>query len=253
MSDFETKFTGKADIYDKFRPGYPEEFIDFLFEVGILSECDKVADIGCGTGILSEALAKRKRNAIIGVEPNLDMLRMARQRLVDYGNCILVPGMAEKIPLDDHSVSCVTVAQAFHWFDREKFKGECQRILKQDGSVVLLWNATDNNSPINIEIANINKKLCEAFDGYSSRSEENVNTYSMFFRNNECWFKLFKNDLVLRETNFIGRSLSRSYAPNDGDSNYEEYVYQLKKVYKQYSKNGTITIPNNTRCYYGKM
>jgi hypothetical protein len=23
--DFETKFTGKADIYDKYRPNYPEE------------------------------------------------------------------------------------------------------------------------------------------------------------------------------------------------------------------------------------
>lgn len=66
---------------------------------------------------------------------------------------------------------CKTVAQAFHWFDRDRFKAECQRILKLDGSVVLLWNSTDNNSPINIEIANINRRLCEKFDGYSSRND----------------------------------------------------------------------------------
>ena len=72
---------------------------------------------------------------------------------------------------------CKTVAQAFHWFDRDRFKAKCQRILKLDGSVVLLWNSTDNNSPINIEIANINRRLCEKFDGYSSRNDYPVRVW----------------------------------------------------------------------------
>lgn len=252
MNEFESKFTGKAAIYDKYRPSYPEEVVDFLYATEIVKEKDKIADIGCGTGILSNILAN-KNNTIIGVEPNLDMLRMAKQRLINYKNCILIPATAEDTTLDSNSIDCITVAQAFHWFDKEKFKSECQRILKPDGSVVLLWNSTDNNSPINIEIANINKKLCPNFDGYFSRNEETADTYSTFFRDNECRFKLFRNDLSLDEANFIGRSLSRSYAPTEEHSNYDEYVYQLKKVYNQYSNSEKVLIPNNTRCYYGRV
>lgn len=106
MEIFETKFTGKADIYDKYRPVYPAEAIEFLYKIGIINQGDRIADIGCGKGILSNALADRN-NTVIGIDPNLDMLRIARQRLIDYKNCILIHATAENTSLDDNSVDCV--------------------------------------------------------------------------------------------------------------------------------------------------
>ncbi len=48
--------------------------------------------------------------------------------------------MAENTNLENNSISLITVAQAFHYFDLEKAKNEFKRILKIDGKVVLLWN-----------------------------------------------------------------------------------------------------------------
>ena len=41
----------------------------------------------------------------------------------------------------------VTVAQAFHWFDRAAFRQECQRLLKPGGQVALIWNDRLTNTP----------------------------------------------------------------------------------------------------------
>ena len=38
------------------------------------------------------------------------------------------------------ALNIVIAAQAFHWFDREKFREECQRLLKPGAKVALFWN-----------------------------------------------------------------------------------------------------------------
>ena len=44
----ENKFTGKAELYSKYRPSYPEKLIDWLYE---MTNAEAVADIGAGTGV----------------------------------------------------------------------------------------------------------------------------------------------------------------------------------------------------------
>ena len=41
----------------------------------------------------------------------------------------------------------MTVAQAFHWFDRTAFRLECQRLLKPGGRIALIWNDRLMNTP----------------------------------------------------------------------------------------------------------
>lgn len=211
-----------------------------------------IADIGSGTGILSELLAQRN-STVICVEPNDDMLRVAKKRLAFYKKCKFILANAENTLLDDNSIDYITVAQAFHWFDRKKFKAECKRILKKNGKVVLVWNSTDNTSPINFEITQINERLCSNFNGFSGRNEERPNAYSFFFLNGICDFRVFKNDLLLDEPNFVGRNLSRSYAPVENDLNYDEYVTEMKSLFKKYSYNGKVLVPNSTRSYIGNV
>lgn len=52
----ENKFTGKAELYSKYRPSYPEKLIDWLYE---MTNAEAVADIGAGTGIFTSALLKK--------------------------------------------------------------------------------------------------------------------------------------------------------------------------------------------------
>ena len=89
-----------------------------------------MADIGSECGIFSHQLLESGLH-VIGVEPNDDMRKMAEQSLKLYSRFQSIKATAENTTLKENSVDLVTVAQAFHWFDKEAFKIECQRILKQ--------------------------------------------------------------------------------------------------------------------------
>ena len=129
-------FTDKADIYAKYRPSYPNEYIEYLLSANELNENQIAADIGSGTGIFSRQLLESGLH-VIGVEPNDDMRNMAEQSLKRYPRFQSIKATAEHTTLKENSVDLVTVAQAFHWFDKEAFKIECQRILKQKQMLLL--------------------------------------------------------------------------------------------------------------------
>ena len=114
------KFDGKGENYSKYRPTYPKEFIDYINSIDGLNDDSIIADIGSGTGILSKQLLDIGKY-VIAVEPNADMRVFAEHILGDYKNFTSVNATAENTTLNNHSVDLITVAQAFHWFDRDKF------------------------------------------------------------------------------------------------------------------------------------
>ena len=64
---------------------------------------------------------------------------------------------------------------------------------------------------------------------------------------------IFENSLLLDKEEFVGRCLSRSYAPNFADEEYQYYVDSLLKIFDTYSENKKIKIKNNTKCIIGKV
>ncbi len=92
-----------------------------------------MADIGSGTGIFSHQLLERDLT-VFGVEPNDDMRMMAEQSLNLYSRFKSIKATAENTTLKENSVDLVTVAQAFHWFDKKSvqnrmstdFKTKCK-------------------------------------------------------------------------------------------------------------------------------
>jgi ubiquinone/menaquinone biosynthesis C-methylase UbiE len=130
-------FSGKADVYAMARPHYAEAAIDYI--LSITSPDAVFADIGAGTGIFTEELAKRGVE-IYAVDPNDDMRTQLNGVLTPFTNANIINGSAETTMLPDHSVDVITVAQALHWFDLDAFKRECQRILKPGGKVVTVYN-----------------------------------------------------------------------------------------------------------------
>ena len=72
-------FSGEvADYYAKYRRGYPPQVLDALQAAFGLDTDDVVLDLGCGTGQLTVPLASRFRS-VIGMDPEPDMLRLARE------------------------------------------------------------------------------------------------------------------------------------------------------------------------------
>lgn len=244
------KFTGKADIYSKYRPSYPKEYINYLISANSLSSTSVIADIGSGTGILSGQLLE-KRLEVICVEPNADMRTLAENQLKGFSRYLSVNGSAEDTTLQEKSIDLITVAQAFHWFDKERFKAECRRILKQNSKIALVWNSRDFSSEIIQENALICKKMCPSFNGFSGGMEESPEIIQGFYGDGNFEIITFQNDLQLDLDGFIGRNLSSSYAPKSTDVNYDAFISALTDLFDKYSENNMITMPNNTRSYLG--
>jgi len=94
-SDPKKRFSSRVENYIKYRPSYPQKIIKFLTEKKILKKNNAIADIGSGTGILSELFLKNG-NKVYGIEPNPHMRKAAEKLLEKYNNFISIGGSAEK-------------------------------------------------------------------------------------------------------------------------------------------------------------
>lgn len=129
------RFSGAAAAYARFRPHYPDTLVDWVIERAGVRSRGLVADVGCGTGILTRLLAARGVE-VVGIDPNEDMLAQARAG----GGAAYRPGEAAATGLDTHSVALVTVAQAFHWLALDAALSEFARILRPGGLVAAIYN-----------------------------------------------------------------------------------------------------------------
>lgn len=247
------KFTGKAEVYDKYRPDYPAACFEFMAEECGLRAGDWIADIGAGTGIFTRRLAERGFR-VTAIEPNADMRAAAEENLTGYEGVTVSAGSAEATGLPAQSVDCVTAAQAFHWFDTEKFRAECRRILKPGGRAVLVWNHRVPDAPQNVDTAEVFRQWCPAFTGFSGGTEffkKADDAFSRFFQAGSMRHAVFAHDLEFCEEAFVGRGLSSSYAPKPGDEAYPAVCAALRQVFARHQKGGIIRVPNAVNCYVG--
>lgn len=240
----EEKFTGKADVYDKYRPTYPAEIIDWLYEK---THAEKVADIGAGTGIFTKCLTVKPWQ-ITAVEPNADMLEKLRANLP---NIEIVNAPAENTGIASNSIDLVTAATAFHWFDREKFKAECMRIFTPKGRLALVWNNHRENDFMR-KRDKIFMKYCGICDSATGGEKDG----DLFLRNeyfSEMEYFSVKHGMIMDEEQFAGYSLSHSYSLKKGDGNYEEFVYELHDIFRKYQRDGRVEVPYEATCYLGRF
>src|SRR5579859_1146028 len=98
MRDSTKRFSSRVENYIKYRPGYPNAVIDSLTTKCGLTIDSIVADIGSGTGILTEFFLKHG-NRVFGVEPNRDMREAAERLLANYPRFTSLSGTAEATTL----------------------------------------------------------------------------------------------------------------------------------------------------------
>ena len=128
-------FERTGEEYDQYRPGFPDAAAGAILPERV----GATLDLGAGTGKFTELLVGRAER-VIAVEPSAAMLDVLRAKLPSVEALV---GGAEDILLPDGAVDAVTVAQAFHWFDRDAACSEIRRVLVPGGTLGLLWNHSD--------------------------------------------------------------------------------------------------------------
>ncbi|HET6362415.1 MAG TPA: class I SAM-dependent methyltransferase [Gemmatimonadota bacterium] len=128
-----------AEEYARFRPSYPDALFDALF-ARLGDRSVTTLDIGAGTGAATGSLLRRGAR-VAALEPNPSMLGKAAARLAGAAGWLgAVAARAEELPIAPGSVSCITVAQAFHWFEPEPALAELARVLRPRGLLAVMWN-----------------------------------------------------------------------------------------------------------------
>lgn len=133
--DRSLSFGSAAAAYERGRPTYPPEAIDWLLPSGARN----VLDLGAGTGKLTTRLVERGLD-VVAVDPVPEMLEVLTASLP---KTVALLGTAEDIPLEDNSVDAVLVAQAWHWVDPARAVPEVARVLRPGGRLGLVWNTRD--------------------------------------------------------------------------------------------------------------
>lgn len=133
------RFADVAQEYERGRPDYDPAVVGAAAaELGIRPGAT-ILDLAAGTGKLTRALV-RGGYEVIAVEPQASLRTVLAAEL---GPGRVRTGVAEAIPLPDASVAAVTVADAFHWFDRPRALAEIRRVLQPAGGLALFNTRPD--------------------------------------------------------------------------------------------------------------
>lgn len=136
---FKDHFSGHAAQYAAARPQYPSELFEF-----INTQCSqrKLAwDCAAGNGQAGIGLSPFFET-VLATDGSFSQLReydsvWSEHRSSDT-EFLRIAMLSEQVALQSCSVDLVVVAQALHWFDRQRFFAELDRVLKP-GGVLAVW------------------------------------------------------------------------------------------------------------------
>ncbi len=247
------RFTDRVADYVQSRPSYPQMTLRILEEECGLSPEHVIADVGCGTGLLT-ALFLRNGNRVFGVEPNSAMRAAAEDGLAGFSTFMAVAGRSEQTTLPDRSVDMVAAAQALHWFEPEGTRREFARILKPEGWLVIVRNerCTDTSPLLQAVEAATGPFRRRPQQGSGCWEVDDTLLASYYgvtgFRLRTC-----DNAQVLDEERFLGRWLSQSSLPAQGQPGHDDVVGELRRVFAKHQRQGVVTIDYVTHVWFGRL
>jgi SAM-dependent methyltransferase len=240
------RFSNRVDNYQRYRPGYPPPVLATLEAECGLTPRAVVADVGSGTGILTEQFLKRG-NRVYAVEPNAEMRAAAERTLASYPNFTSVAARAEATTLPDASVDLIAAAQCLHWFDLKAAAAEFRRILQPDGWVAVMWNDRRDQSPF---MQAYRRLLLRYAIDYTKVDHKRITPDVLrgFFRG-EFGIRTFENDQMFDWDGLQGRLLSSSYMPLENAA----MIAELRTIFDAHAAAGEVRFGQETTVYWGRV
>jgi len=245
------RFSSRVDAYARYRPSYPPPAIALLRERCGLGPGAAVADVGSGTGILTELLLESGAE-VFAVEPNDPMRGAADAQLRRYPRFHSVKGTAEATTLASSSIDLLVAGQAFHWFDPQRARAEALRVLRPGAWGALLWNERPPEAtPFLADYEALLRRHAPEYARITASRAE-VGTMREFL-GPAMEERGFANEQILDFEGLKGRLMSASYAPEPGNPRYEPMIAGLGEVFARHERDGRITMPYATLVYFAQL
>ncbi len=239
--NFKDHFSKQSNAYQKYRPSYPKDLFQYL------SSLTKNHDLAwdCGTGNGQAALGLTNYfEKVYATDPSEQQISNAKQN----PNIIYKVETAENSSLKNNSIDLITVAQALHWFDFEKFYTEVKRVLKPEG-IIAVW--TYGLPQISTEIDNLILHFHDTIVGEFWQKEnkfvsEEYKTIPFPFKEIETPSFQFRRELYRSDLLGLFRSWSATqrYKDQNGTEPLSEIEKELQNLWtdSQEPKNATWNI-----------
>lgn len=246
------RFTGRADVYRRYRSRYPREMISLLRERCGLTPQSVVADIGAGTGMLAE-LFLENGNAVYAIEPNADMRAACEELTGQFPALTCIDGTAEETHLPDHSIDMIAVGRAFHWFDHDKCRPEFKRILRPNGWVVLAGlGPRRGKDPVQHGYQQILRD--HGIDYSRLRDRYNVKeAVRRFFEGGTLSEAEFPGVEEMDYESLEGHTISLSVTPQPDHPGFPGMREALKQYFEKYQRDGKVRLSTNCHIFMGQL
>lgn len=252
MMDSVERFSNRVENYVKYRPSYPPAILDFMRAELDFSAASVVADIGAGTGKLSE-LFLDNGNPVYAVEPNEAMRAAAVQAFGARPNFHPLAATAEATTLPDETADFITAGQAFHWFDARRAGVEFRRILRPGGTVLLIWNEWREDTPFMKAYQQIVDQYALNYSESSRRRTTQDDPEARLAHViGDYQVRRFDNVQLFDFAGLKGRLLSSSYTPLAGHPSYEPMLAALQAIFDRYQQGSVVHFGYECNVYYGR-
>ncbi|CAN5706015.1 class I SAM-dependent methyltransferase [soil metagenome] len=124
-------FSKQSDLYVQYRPTYPPELFANIFQ--FVKQKNIAWDCGTGNGQVAKVLAQYF-TTVYATDISIDQIKNA----ANADKIIYTIESAEQTSFADNSFDLITVAQAIHWFDFNKFYSEVKRTAKPGGILAVI-------------------------------------------------------------------------------------------------------------------
>lgn len=241
------RFDGRATDYELYRERYDaNDVLAPLRDWCGLTPQWLIADVGAGTGMLSDVFLANG-NHVIAIEPNAEMRTACARLHAEEPRLEIRDGTAERTGLADASVDLICSGRALHWFNLEAAMCEFRRVVRAGGWVV---SVAAGRTDFGREENEVFERLLEQFSGSAKHRLEAYSAYARmkdFFQGSEFHHYERGGDLRMDWQHLRGMALSLSHTPRIHDSRFPEFERALKDFFDRYQKNGVVTW--ETRCW----
>jgi SAM-dependent methyltransferase len=172
-------FNEVPELYDRVRPGYPDELFADLVTITSMDEGSSVLEVGCGTGQATRSLVALGC-PVTAIEPGAELAALARQRIATFCNVNVETSTFEEWDDRGGRFDVLVAASAWHWVDPSIGWQRAHDVLHPGGWMALLGHVVvrrPGEPEVYAETADLHERFSPRNPGWGhSPLEDDVRT-----------------------------------------------------------------------------